>query len=311
MLAELFGGLGRISHIYFLAGQRLSDASLSSEGDLVADFQMAGDSYLASECDILTQSGATGNTDLTAKDTVLPNHHIVTDLHQIIDLGPSLDPSPAKTGPIDTGVGSNLHIIIHLHNSSLRNLHVLPSLELIAEAISPQNSATMKNDAIPDNAPLSDGDPGVKEAGGPHPGAVANITMGANDGAVADFRVLFNDGVGLDADAFAEFHARADDSGGVNAGRENDGRRRDLGEKLGERSGGIRAMDRGGADGLREIRGDEHGGGAAFPERGKVRDIREERDVARTRLGERGGPGDGGGTVRPDSKLATNHGGQL
>ena len=55
---------------------------------------------------------------------MLSNNHIMTDLHQIIDLRSGSNPRPSKTGAIDRSVGSDFHIVVHLHDADLRNLHL-------------------------------------------------------------------------------------------------------------------------------------------------------------------------------------------
>src|SRR5262249_56030250 len=61
---------------------------LSGDARAGADIQMAGETGLTSRHDKITELRAAGNPDLTGQNAAPAEHHIVPDLHELIDHSP-------------------------------------------------------------------------------------------------------------------------------------------------------------------------------------------------------------------------------
>ena len=72
----------------------------------------------------------------------------MTDLHQVVYFRPRLNPSPTKTRTIDCRIGSNLHIVIYLHDSKLRHFNKFPSLKFVSKPIRAKHYARMENHSV-------------------------------------------------------------------------------------------------------------------------------------------------------------------
>src|SRR5688572_6978369 len=79
---------------------------------------------LPTENDIILELGAAGDSDLGTKKAVPTDHHVVPDLHQIVDFRSLADDRAAEPRPIDCGVRTNLNIVADRNNADLRDLLV-------------------------------------------------------------------------------------------------------------------------------------------------------------------------------------------
>ena len=123
----------------------------------------------------------------------LPMTHVVSDLHQVVDLDPFLDPGASKACPIDRRVGADLHIVIDLDDADLRHFLVSARGHFKTEAVRADHGATVNNDAFAD------------------PGAFTNRDVGIDQGPRADRRLVPNIAVRTDPRARANLHPWFDD----------------------------------------------------------------------------------------------------
>jgi len=93
--------------------------------------------------------------------TVRPNYAVVGNHHQIIDFRTFPNMRPRKTPTVNRRVRPDLRIVVDLHNTQLRNLHMLSFLHLVPKSIRPDHRSRMQHNPIPDPTPLSDVNPGM------------------------------------------------------------------------------------------------------------------------------------------------------
>ena len=74
--------------------------------------------------------------------------NVVTNLHQVIDLGASTDPRRSQGTTINRGVTTNLNIIFENDASYLRELDLLTSSKHIPEAVAPNHRAGVNGDTV-------------------------------------------------------------------------------------------------------------------------------------------------------------------
>src|SRR5712691_3374057 len=82
---------------------------------------MAYNTNLSPHHDTLTHTRTSRYTALSHNDRIFPYHHIVRDLHEVIDLHALLNPGPPKSSAVNRCVRSDLDVVVDLNNSELLN----------------------------------------------------------------------------------------------------------------------------------------------------------------------------------------------
>src|SRR5512136_1310628 len=122
---------------------------------------MSGNAHLAGKSYMLAKLGAPGYADLRNDHTVLADHAIVSDLHQVVDLGPALDEGYFQSGTIDGRVRAYLHIILDHHDAYLRYLVPPLAVRRVTEAVTSNDGAGMDDYSVADAAPFPYDDVGM------------------------------------------------------------------------------------------------------------------------------------------------------
>lgn len=286
-------------------------STLGTDLRTLADFDMSDCANLSPKHDIIPQAHAPSDPGPRAYDAMLPNLHVVSDLHQIIDLGPLPDPSAAKSGSINGTVRADFHIVIHLHDPCLRNLDVATTLKLEAEAVAAQDNPGMENCPVADDAASPNGH-AIRDATilTDH-GVMTDVAAGSDNGTCADPGAGFNDYVRLDTDAFTQLHARRDHRCRMYPWGENDGLRREAREYLGECQCRILAADEQWRYRLGKVHRHERNRCLGRLEGSDVFGVAEEGHVALTRFIDARSATDPQISAAFRSKLAAYEGGQL
>jgi hypothetical protein len=263
-------------------------------------------SDLTSDDDTVSQAGAAGDPRLRANDTMHPNLHIVCDLDEIIDFGAGADPRAAKAGTVDCRIRANLHVVIDLNYPGLWDFDVASILELEPEAVAAQDDPAMQNHSRPHHATCADRNVIRELAIFTNLGVVTYVAACAYYSPRTDYRAVFDDCVGLDADSFSEAGTESDDSRRVNTWRKLDRGWRSFRENLGKRERRVLATNSQGRDLFVEVHGNEHRSRAACLQARKVLGISEESDISRPSLGDACDSGDPFRGFLLRSKLAAN-----
>src|SRR5205814_7233409 len=127
------------------ATEVLGNATLRTDGSVIANFAVPNDTSMTANQDTLTDPHTAGNSGLRCDDRILADHNVVRDLHKIVDLCSLLNPGSAKTGAIDGRVGADLDIIVDLYNSKLLNFFLAAIDHLESKSVG-ANYRTAVND---------------------------------------------------------------------------------------------------------------------------------------------------------------------
>ena len=95
------------------------DAALGPDHDVVADLDMTDHPRLPSQRAMPADFGAAGDPDLGNDDRILADGHVVSYLHQVVDLRPAPDAGDAERRPVDAAAGADLHIVLDNHDPDL------------------------------------------------------------------------------------------------------------------------------------------------------------------------------------------------
>src|SRR5947207_11349767 len=118
----------------------------------------------------------------------------MTNLDEVVNLGPALNAGLAGRRPIDGGVRADLNVVFDDDLADLRNLQ--PASVFVfseAESVAPEDCVIVNNDSFANGRVRADGD------------ARMNLAFVVNGGAV------INGDVRMDADAFADLYVSSDE----------------------------------------------------------------------------------------------------
>src|ERR1700736_557347 len=113
---------------------------------------------LTSHLHIFANSRAAGYPSLGCDDRIFSNNDVVRDLHKVVDLSPFLNPGSAEPCAIYRCVRADLHVVVNLNNSDLRNFLVLAFNKFESETIGPDDRAAMNDDARADACSFANDD---------------------------------------------------------------------------------------------------------------------------------------------------------
>src|ERR1700681_198613 len=122
---------------------------------------------------------------------------VVSDLHQVIDLGALADGGIAPGAPVDCRPGADLHVVLDDDATDLRHLDVPPlSILNVTEAILADAHAGMHDDAIADQR-VHDARTGTDRAIAADAHVGADHRIGADQRAASDLGARTDHGAGL------------------------------------------------------------------------------------------------------------------
>src|SRR5215470_5118824 len=153
----------------------------------------------------------TGNAGLADDDTMPTDHHVVPDLHKIINFGAFPDHCIGEGAAVDAAVGADFHVVVENDTADLRHLEVALGAHGKAKPVLAYAHACVQDHPVTDD--------GVDEA---YPGA--NVAVAPNHHPIADHRACRHGAAGADArltsDHGTRFHPRAglDHGAGVQQG---------------------------------------------------------------------------------------------
>lgn len=189
-----------------------------------ADLDVPDNTDLPGQRDVISKLRAARNAHLGDEYAMLPDRHVVSDLDEIIDLRSLLNPCSSEPSAVDCDVRSDLHIVVYLNDSHLRDLHVAAIHEFESETVAPKNCSRV------DDHPGTDLAPGVHRDARVEMRRLADVRLMPDVGVRADYRPRpnhcprFHDRIRLNRRAFADADPSADDSGGMHPGFECDQR---------------------------------------------------------------------------------------
>src|SRR5688500_1448276 len=105
---------------------------------------------LPPENHVVADVGASGDPDLRRHQHVTAHVDAMCDLNEIVDLGAGTNPRFTDGGPIDRGVGTELHVVFDHDGGHLRDFlvrSILPAHESIT--VTPDDNAVLQHNAIP------------------------------------------------------------------------------------------------------------------------------------------------------------------
>src|SRR5262245_43315547 len=180
---------------------------------------MAHDAYLASQGHEIAEFRAPGDTGLRHDDTMPSDHHVVPDLHEIINFRALPDHGVAQGATVDGGIGADFDAILDDHAADLRHFQVTGLAHGEAESILADCHSGMNDDPVADES-MGKGDirPDIAVPADMH--AVADDAACRDRRVAADPRLGPDHGARLHAGARLELRAWMDRRGAVESAGE-------------------------------------------------------------------------------------------
>src|SRR5215207_6276421 len=202
-------------------GLRRRSAPARSRGDVAVDVAGTGDlrapadpamAYhpdLASDYDEVLQRRRTRDADLRDDYAVAPDDHVMTDLDEVIDLGPLADDPVAARAAIDGRVGADLDVVLDDDAADLGHLPVPARAHGEAETVLLDADARMQDHAVPDER-VQETDAGADRAATTDAYVRADHRLWADDRAGSYFGTGADHGAGVDRDVVLQPRGRVD-----------------------------------------------------------------------------------------------------
>lgn len=200
----------------------LPHGGTAHDNGMVTNSNVTNDPGLTSQNGIVANYHTTGQTNLGNNQTTLSDDDVVGNLHQVVDLGTSLDPGAAKPGTIDADIRADLHVVVDLDNADLGDLLVYGAWDE-AIAVAANNGTTMNDDAFAKYTTLEHDNIGVQPAAGTKINLTTDITTSTDNGTGADTDASFDDRVGTDMHIIRNHDIGINDSTAMNTGRRRKG----------------------------------------------------------------------------------------
>src|SRR5262249_47712134 len=151
---------------------------------------------------IISNDGTARHTTLRHKDAVFPDHHVVSNLDQVVNLRAFANPSPANPRPVHGASRADLYIVVNLHHACLRDLLMPPRLEFVTKTVRPDHHAGMQHHTISQHARFVHRHIGEKLATTAHTHVASHKTPCSDFGVVTNMHPILDHGIRPDADAF-------------------------------------------------------------------------------------------------------------
>ena len=114
------------------------------------------DSNLPCEDGVISDMCRACQPNLRAQKRIFAHRRAMSNLHEVVDLGPAANPRFANAGAIDAGICLNFDMIFNDRRTRLHNLVPLAGIVLgEAVAVGPHHHAILQDDVIPDQTALA------------------------------------------------------------------------------------------------------------------------------------------------------------
>lgn len=148
---------------------------------MIADANVASDSGLGSDGDVIADFCATGDSSLGDDEAVFADDTVVADLDEVIDFCALADGGFTEAGAIDGGIGANFYVVSDFDDADLGDFFMLAIFELVAVAIGADDGTGVDDDVGANDGAGEDGDVGTDSA------IAANLDVRMDDGVWEDF----------------------------------------------------------------------------------------------------------------------------
>jgi len=143
-------GLSRKAAPTHAGGNVGHHSGLGSKYRTLADRYMVGNADLTGQHGEVGNCRAAGDTDLRDNQAMAADRNVVSDLHEIVDLGSLTDDRVAGGAAVDRGIGANFDLILDNHAPGLRNFLMAVPGRQKTEAVLADAHARMDDHAVSD-----------------------------------------------------------------------------------------------------------------------------------------------------------------
>src|SRR5262249_31516144 len=144
------------------------------------DRHMVGDADRAGKDDAVPDVHAARYTGHAADEAILADRDVVSDLHEIVDLGVAADPGGGERRAVDGRIGADFHVVAEDHGAERVDARQVACFLLactlsrrgprVAEAVGAQADVVLKDHPVADHDAIADACAGMDQAIAPDHG---------------------------------------------------------------------------------------------------------------------------------------------
>ena len=169
-----------------------------------------GGAGLSGQRHMMPHGHAPGNPGLGSDQTVFADYIVMGNMHKIIDFGAPLHDGAPSGRPVDRGIGADFHIVLNNDIADLRHLQVFAVNGDKTEAVATQHGAALDDHPVAQNGPFPQRYIRMNHAVFPDHGAVADIGVRIDDGAVANRDAITDEYLGHNSGRIRQRQISAD-----------------------------------------------------------------------------------------------------
>ena len=143
-------GLSRKAAPTHAGGNVGHHSGLGSKYRTLTDRHMVGNADLTGQHGEVANCHAAGDTDLRDNQAMAADRNVVSDLHEIVDLGSLTDDRVAGGAAVDRGTGANFDLMLDNHAPGLRNFLMAVARGQKTKSILPDAYARMNDHPVAD-----------------------------------------------------------------------------------------------------------------------------------------------------------------
>jgi hypothetical protein len=125
------------------------------------------DSHVPGEDNVVPYSCTAGDPDPGHDQAALADPDIVTDLHEVVQLGATTDDGIVDASPIDASIRSHLDLVLQNTGTHMRDAGVPLTIRQVPKALTPDHGSCLEDD------PMTNPGAGVADHSWAYPGIVS------------------------------------------------------------------------------------------------------------------------------------------
>src|SRR5262249_11699361 len=182
------------------------DAALRSQDGTFFNSHVVRNPHLTADDGIPLHHCASRNASLRRNDHILANIHVMTYMHQVIDLRATTNDRHVERAAIDSRIGTDLNVVLDFQTPDLGKRKIAAGLLVayITESVAAQHSSAMDDYAIADRCRRIDCDFRINAAVASGFYSCRQDTTSSNRSVVADLNVSADHGELSDADILSQ-----------------------------------------------------------------------------------------------------------
>ena len=153
------------------------DISAAADYHIITYGDMVVYAGLATHDHVVADPGAAGDTDVPTQQAVLPEDHVVGDMHAVVNFAAAADASDRDSRAVHSTVSADHDIVFNDHRTNLRDLAVALVSGIVTEAVAADHRARVHAHPAAQDNPVTQVSVGEQFAVGADADLMADISQ--------------------------------------------------------------------------------------------------------------------------------------